>query len=143
MKHILGVSAGYHDAAAAVINYHGEIVFAGHSERHSKIKSDPNINRGLVEEVFGLEIDTIAYYERPWMKQLRRLRTGEGVEWDKVTINQVLRQQLKPYTDIPTRNIKCYNHHLSHAVGGFQTSPFERATVVVIDAIGEWDTIHL
>jgi carbamoyltransferase len=48
MKHIFGISAGFHDAAATVINSSGDIVFAGHSERYSKVKNDANISKGLI-----------------------------------------------------------------------------------------------
>jgi carbamoyltransferase len=139
---ILGISAGFHDAAATVINRHGDILFAGHSERYSKIKNDANISQGLAEELYDQEIGTIAYYERPWSKQLRQLYAGQGVEWDKLTVKKILQQQI-PGLISPHRKIKNYNHHLSHAAAGFQTSSFDRATVVVIDAIGEWDTVSI
>jgi carbamoyltransferase len=51
VQHILGISGGYHDAAATVIDSSGTIVFAGHSERYSKIKNDANITAGLLEEL--------------------------------------------------------------------------------------------
>ena len=59
---ILGVSAGFHDAALAVINPAGEILFAGHSERYSKKKNDANLCPDIVRELYGLNIGTIAYY---------------------------------------------------------------------------------
>ena len=139
---ILGISAGFHDAALSVISDKGDILFAGHSERYSKIKNDPNLCPEIIQEIFGMDIGTIAYYERPWAKQLRQIYSGQGVEWNKLTVNQILKQQLRPFltNGIPVKN---YNHHLSHAAAGFQTSPYARATVVVIDAIGEWDTISI
>lgn len=139
---ILGISAGFHDAAATVLSPDGEILFAGHSERYSKIKNDADIAPALVTELYGQDIGTIAYYERPWLKQLRQLYAGQGVDRDKLTVRQILQQQL-PGLVTYDRTIKNYNHHLSHAAAGFQTSPFSRATVVVIDAIGEWDTISI
>ena len=142
MKHILGISAGFHDAAISVVNNNGEIIFAGHSERYSKKKNDADISLGLLDEIDMSTIDTIAYYERPAMKQLRQLYSGQGIEWDKITVRQVLEQQLG-FSRINKRQLKTYNHHLSHAAAGFQTSPYSRATVVVIDAIGEWDTISI
>ena len=57
---ILGISAGYHDAAVTVIDSTGEIVFAGHSERYSKLKNDANLSDGLISELCGYEFDTIA-----------------------------------------------------------------------------------
>jgi carbamoyltransferase len=138
---ILGISAGFHDAAATVIN-NGEIVYAAHAERYSKIKNDPDLHTDMFWEFSqGRHIDHIAYYETPWKKQLRQLYSGQGIEWSKLTTGQVLRQQLGGFfSEVP---VSTHNHHLSHAAAGFQTSPFDRATVVVIDAIGEWDTISI
>jgi carbamoyltransferase len=83
----------------------------------------------------------IAYYETPWKKQLRRLYSGEGIEWNKLSAQKILTEQLGGYAQIPSYST--HSHHLSHAAAGFQTSPYDRATVVVIDAIGEWDTITI
>jgi carbamoyltransferase len=139
---ILGISAGFHDAAATVISPDGDILFAGHSERYSKKKNDADISLALLNEVDMSTVDTIAYYERPWLKQLRQWYSGQGVEWDKITTRQILEKQLG-YNRISGRKLKSANHHLSHAAGGFQTSPFDRATVVVIDAVGEFDTVTI
>ena len=138
---ILGISAGFHDAGATVINTSGKILFAGHSERYSKIKNDPNFCQGLLDDISIYEPDVVAYYERPWAKQLRRLYSGEGIEWNKFTTQQILKKQLDG--QISPDHVYTFNHHLSHAAGGFQTSIFDKATVVVIDAIGEWDTISI
>ena len=142
---ILGISAGFHDAAAAVISHNGDILFAGHSERYSKVKNDPHIHNNLIQDVnrYG-PIGHVAYYEVPWKKQARRLYSGEGVEWNKLTLSQILANELsnKKLRAVMPR-FSCHNHHLSHAAAGFQTSPYDRATVVVIDAIGEWDTISI
>jgi carbamoyltransferase len=143
LKHILGVSAGFHDAAISLIDSRGDILFAGHSERYSKRKNDADIHPGLLDELSGYPIDTIAYYERPWMKQLRNLRAGQQVDWSNVRLKQVLQKQLGPAFSWWKGTTRCYNHHLSHAAAGFQTSPYNRATVVVIDAIGEFDTISI
>jgi len=139
---ILGISAGFHDAAATVVSPPGDIVFAGHSERYSKKKNDADIHQDLIWDACNTGgIDHVAYYETPWKKQLRQLYSGQGIEWDKLTTKQILEQQLKGF--FPAASHSCHSHHLSHAAGGFQTSPFDRATVVVIDAIGEWDTITI
>ena len=138
---ILGISAGFHDAAATVISPDGEILFAGHSERYSKKKNDADFCQGLLDEVAEYGPEIVAYYERPWNKQFRQWYAGQGIEWDKLTTGQILKKQLGG--QIEPERIHSYNHHLSHAAGGFQTSPFERATVVIIDAIGEWDTISI
>ena len=139
---ILGISAGFHDAAATVIDNRGEIVFAGHSERYSKRKNDPDIHHDLIWDLANnRHIDHIAYYERPWLKQLRQWYSGQGIEWSKLTAQQILQKQLQGY--FSHTPISTHSHHLSHAAGGFQTSLFDRATVVVVDAVGEWDTVTI
>jgi carbamoyltransferase len=143
VKHILGISAGFHDAAATLINTHGDIIFAGHSERYSKQKNDNNIHPSMLTEFCEYPIDTIAYYERPLIKQLRRLRSGEGIDFGSLTTRQILKRQLGSWLQYLPRHIKSYNHHLSHAAAGFQTSLYKKATVVVIDAIGEFDTVSI
>jgi carbamoyltransferase len=143
LQHYLGFSAGFHDAAVSLINSSGDIVFAGHSERYSKIKHDKNLCSGLLNELCNYNIDVIAYYERPWAKQLRQAYSGQGIEFNKLTVRQIVEQQFRPWLKYFPEKIVGYNHHLSHAAAGFQTSPYERATVVVIDAIGEWDTITI
>ena len=124
MKHqyILGLSAGFHDAAATLIRGDGEIIFAGHSERYSKNKNDANIAPDLLTEFCEYPIDTIAYYERPWLKQLRNIVSGQGIDWSNVTVNQVLRNQLGSWLQHPPGKIQTYSHHLCHAAAGFQTS---------------------
>ena len=140
---ILGISCGFHDAAITLVNPKGDIVFAGHSERYSKNKHDAHISMGLLNEIKGHYIDTVAYYERPLIKQLRQLRSGQGIEWKKLTVNKIIKDECAPWLPNKPKRIKSYNHHLSHAAAGFQTSSFTRATVVVIDAIGEFDTISI
>jgi carbamoyltransferase len=141
LGHVLGISAGFHDAAATVIRNDGEIVFAGHSERYSKQKNDADIHIDLIGELGQYSIDHVAYYERPWVKQLRNLRTGQGIEWNQAIPSNILKKQLHGFfNNVP---VSTHNHHLSHAAAGFQTSPYDRATVVVIDAIGEFDTISI
>jgi len=139
---ILGISAGFHDAAVTALR-DNKIVFAGHSERYSKLKHDPNLNKELLLDAYkyGGPFDLIAYYERPWAKFTRQLYAGQY--YDAFHPYNLRKQlvDLWPWGTIP--QIKTYNHHLSHAAAGFQTSPYTDATVVVIDAIGEWDTISI
>ena len=141
MSNILGVSAGFHDAALAVISEQGDILFAAHSERYSKLKNDPNISSELIEEIRQFDPTVVAYYERPWAKQLRRLYAGEKVDLQSLTVKQILQKQLG--SKFVWDEIHSFNHHQSHAAAGFQTSRFSEAAVVVIDAIGEWDTISI
>ena len=138
---ILGISAGFHDAAATVLQ-DGNILFAGHSERYSKKKNDADIHSALLQDALTHRIDHVAYYERPWLKQLRQWYAGQGIEWDKITLKQVLEKQV-PEAMQYRPSTSTHNHHLCHAAAGFQTSPYDRATVVVIDAVGEFDTITI
>ena len=142
MKNILGISAGFHDAAITLIKG-DDIVFAGHAERYSKIKHDPNLNAEMLRDcVFNYgEPDLIAYYERPWVKKTRQLYAGQYSELTKGWSVRNMIHKVAPW--LSSTPIKTFNHHLSHAAAGFQTSTFDDATVVVIDAIGEWDTISI
>ena len=141
---ILGISAGFHDAAATVLSRNGDILFAGHAERYSKIKNDANFDNALISELENYNpIDTVAYYERPWAKQLRQLYTGQGIQWNKLFVKKIVHDQIGHRRWQDVKYYRSHRHHLSHAAAGFQTSPFDRATVVVIDAIGEWDTITI
>jgi carbamoyltransferase len=142
MKHILGISAGFHDAAVTVLREDGAILFAGHSERYSKIKNDPTIHPDLLKECCGYEFDTVAFYERPWMHNYQQWRSGQR-EYGAWTTGQAIRQHLGSWYQRPARRECSFPHHLSHAAAGFQTSPFDEAAVVVIDAIGEMDTISI
>lgn len=139
---ILGISAGFHDAAVSLISDKGDVLFAGHSERYSKIKNDRDIDTMLLTDVerYGT-VNRIAYYERPWLKQLRQIYAGQKTRFSDFFVRSHIRKHTgSKYRNVP---ICSFNHHLSHAAGGFQTSPFEKATVVVIDAIGEFDTISI
>ena len=137
----IGISAGFHDAAVSVVNQAGDILFAAHSERYSKKKHDKDVCKKLVLDALShADSDRIQYhyYERPWIKAFRQLRSGEGFRWP--TWDRLLGQS---YTTMGRPHIHTHGHHLCHAAAGFQTSPFEDATVVVIDAIGEFDTITI
>ena len=138
---ILGISAGFHDAGITLID-DGEIKFAAHSERYSKIKHDKDLNVEMLNDCFSRygTPQRIAYYERPWLKKTRQLYAGQYKELFKPGIKHQL-EQIWPREAIP--KIEYYGHHQSHAAAGFQTSPYDDATVVVIDAIGEWDTISI
>jgi carbamoyltransferase len=137
----IGISAGFHDAAISIVDDHGNILFAGHSERYSKKKHDKDVCDELLNDALKHTNSSSIqyhYYERPWLKSLRQLRSGEGFTWP--TWEKILGST---YTYIGQPKIHTHGHHLCHAAAGFQTSPFEDATVVVIDAIGEFDTITI
>ena len=144
----LGISAGFHDASISVIDFNGDIKFAGHAERYSKQKNDRSLNTDIIKDAYNYTnmITHVAYYEKPLLKQLRNWRSGIGFDWRRVTTGQAIERELPPRarrmigTGIPYSS---YHHHKSHAAAGFQTSPYDDATVVVVDAIGEFDTISI
>lgn len=141
---ILGISAGFHDAAATVLDHDGNILFAAHSERYSKQKNDANFCSPLIRELENYNpIGSVAYYERPLVKQLRQWYSGQGFEWDKLSVKKLVHNQIGYAKWWDLKHYKNFNHHLSHAAAGFQTSVFDRATVVVIDAIGEFETTSI
>jgi carbamoyltransferase len=137
----IGISAGFHDAAISIVDDHGQILFAGHSERYSKNKHDKDVCEELLTDALkhtNSEYLEYHYYERPWLKSLRQLSSGEGFIWP--TWKKILGST---YSQIDKSKIHTHAHHLSHAAAGFQTSTYDDATVVVIDAIGEFDTISI
>ena len=135
---ILGLSAGFHDAAASIIDTNGDIVFAAHSERYSKKKNDADVDALLQIELKKWNYHTVAFYERPWLHNLQQLISGQR-NLGPWTVSGAVRHHIN--TDVT--QVKAFSHHLSHAAAGFQTSRFDRAAVVVIDAIGELDTVSI
>jgi len=122
-----GITQGSHDAALAVFDDHN-LLFASDAERFSRKKNDPVIPSTLIEyaeKKYGIP-KKVYYYENPIIKSFRRTWAGQ-----------------KPKLVLPKFKYKLTytNHHLSHAAYGYYTSPFDECTVVVIDAIGEWDTL--
>jgi len=140
----VGVSSGFHDAAVSVIDDNGNILFAGHSERYNKEKHTKHLCHGIVEDALSYTTSSdieIHYYERPWMKFLRQVRSGEKPALSNLFVKEIIGQGL--ISKLQGGKVHTHNHHLSHAAAGFQTSPYDDATVVVIDAIGEFDTISI
>ena len=142
MSTILGISAGFHDAALSVVDTNGDILYAGHSERYSKTKNDPTLDSNMVQTVLGTyQPNHFAFYERPWMHNWQQLRSGQrafGPWRTSSAIEQALGLDVDGDVDFSS-----YQHHLSHAAAGFQTSALDWSAVVVIDAIGEMDTISI
>ncbi len=129
-----GVSAGFHDASISVVQG-DQILFAGHSERYSRIKNDKNINFNLVQDAMKYgRPDIVHWYENPYKKALRRLIARQDNIWTSP------RSYLKGLSNVP---IKIGDHHESHASAGFYTSGFDEAAVLVVDAIGEFTTISI
>ena len=123
---ILGINETSHDASVSLIK-DGEILFAGHAERYSKQKNDWYNNKEIILDALNYGTpDYIAYYEKPWLKRSRIMLKGGAADW-------------KPNIplDVP---VHYFNHHYSHAAAGYYTSAFNDACIVVLDAIGEFNT---
>jgi len=137
---ILGINALNHDAAITMIE-DGEILFAAHSERYSGIKNDPDLNQSLFADCYRLggKPDKVTYFERPYLKKLRQLRAGQYGE-------VLSRKNLPSYylrDFVGNAEIEYVQHHQSHAAAGYFTSPYEESAIVVIDAIGEFETCSI
>jgi carbamoyltransferase len=128
-----GISANSHDAAITVIK-DNQILFAAQSERYSKKKNDAHLHPDLiVDAMYYGNPDEIIWYENPWLKSLRQFKAGQGF------VNNSVKNYLQQY-NLPINNVTYSSHHKAHAAGGFYTSPFTDAAILVIDAIGEFDT---
>lgn len=138
----VGISCGFHDAALSVIDDNGNILFAGHSERYSKSKHDDTLDRELINDAHRYISGDyeVHYYERPYVKAVRQFIAGQKI--GPLSIDSVVGKPID-WLDRRKGKVKTHNHHLCHAAAGFQTSPYQDATVVVIDAIGELDTISI
>lgn len=132
-----GISANSHDAALAVFN-NTDLVFASHSERFSGIKNDRNLCVDLVNyaKEFGIP-DNVYWYENPWKKTFRQLIAGQGWKLEDNNIKKYLAKY-----DI-TSPVTYSDHHKSHAAGAYFTSSFTEACILVIDAIGEFETLSI
>ena len=133
-----GISGNSHDAALAVF-CDEKLAFASHAERFSKVKNDKNLSHTLVEfakQRWG-NPDQIYWYERPLVKTFRQLEAGQGWRWSE--------NNIKKYLANYNINAPIYynSHHHTHAALGYFTSPYNDATVVVIDAIGEYETLSI
>lgn len=123
---ILGINETSHDASVSLIR-DGDILFAAHAERYSKNKNDWYNNSEIILDALNYGIpDAIAYYEKPLLKRSRMIIHGGASDWKP-----------KFPIDVPVHYFK---HHYSHASAGYYTSPFRDAAIVVLDAIGEYNT---
>lgn len=159
---ILGVSALYHDSAAALVE-DGKIIAAAQEERFTRKKHDSGfpvnaINYCLKEGKTSLgEIDHVAFYDKPFLKFERLLETylafaPRGFQsfrkalpvWLKEKLFQktlITKELAKLYPDYPWEQKLLFGeHHQSHAASAFYPSPFEEAVVLTMDGVGEWAT---
>jgi carbamoyltransferase len=159
---ILGISAFYHDAAAALVE-DGKILGAAQEERFSRKKHDPSFPRNAIEFCLSDnnlslgEIDFVVFYDKPLLKMERLLETyvafaprgfrsfAKAVPiWlkEKLFQKNLLGRELEklgPGIDWPSR-LLFSEHHQSHAASAFFPSPFEEAVVLTMDGVGEWAT---
>ena len=162
---ILGLSAYYHDAAAALV-VDGRIEHAAQEERFTRKKHDSAFPHGAVRsclEASGIrpaDIDVVAFYDKPFLKFERLLETYLAFAprgfasfrralplWlkEKLFQKSLLVKELKtvaPAVDWESK-LLFSEHHLSHAASAFFPSPFERAAVLTMDGVGEWTTTSL
>ncbi len=156
---ILGISAFYHDSAAALL-IDGDIVAAAQEERFTRKKHDSSFPKNAAKYVLkesGLDLNdvcAVAFYDKPYLKFERLLETyhefaPKGLKsftsaipvWikEKLFMKKMLREELacigtgKPQLLFP-------EHHLSHAASAFYPSPFQEAAILTIDGVGEWAT---
>tara|TARA_B100000989_G_scaffold67515_1_gene46970 strand:+ start:1177 stop:3015 length:1839 start_codon:yes stop_codon:yes gene_type:complete len=165
MKSILGISAFYHDSAAAII-IDGKIIAAAQEERFTRIKHDQSYPHNAVEFVLRYsnlklsEVDHIVFFEKPFLKFERLLETyvafaPRGFKsfckampiwlseklFQKTLLFKKLKQHDKNFND--KKKIMFSDHHLSHAASAFFPSPFNEAIVLTADGVGEWATTTL
>lgn len=163
--YVLGISAYYHDSAAALLR-DGEIVAAAQEERFTRKKHDAGFPKNAVEyclQEAGItlaDVDYVAFYDKPFLKFERLLETyvafaPRGFQSFRMAIPVWLREKLF-LKDLLVKELKSYapdydwdsrlrfsEHHLSHAASAFFPSPFEEAAVLTMDGVGEWATTSL
>ncbi len=162
MTSILGISAFYHDSAAALVK-DGKIISAAQEERFSRTKHDARYPFNAVKYVLEegniklSEIDHIVFFEKPFLKFERLLETymafaPKGFKSFSLSMPLWLREKLfqkkflfdklkhhdEEFKDI--KKIKFSEHHYSHAASAFYPSPFKEAVVLTLDGVGEWAT---
>ncbi len=170
--HVLGVSAFYHDSAAALLE-DGKIVAAAQEERFTRKKHDSAFPASAVRYCLAeggitlADVDHIAFYDKPFLKFERLLETyltfaPRGFKsfrmampiWmkEKLFQKRLLRQELEKVAELTDPDVKFKDleakllfaeHHQSHAASAFFPSPFEEAAVLTIDGVGEWATTSL
>ena len=166
MSYILGISAYYHDSAAALI-YDGEIVAAAQEERFTRKKHDASFPTNAIlytlqeAKISFNQLDYIAFYEKPLLTFDRLLETylayaPQGLSsfisamsvWlqEKLYLKTVIKKALAELGNCKPKQLPPLlfgEHHQSHAASAFFASPFEKAAVLCMDGVGEWATTSL
>ena len=133
---ILGLTGQNHDASAALI-HNEDILWAAHAERYSRKKNDVSLNTAMIQEMHEYGTPKLAvWFEKPVSKSIRKLYAGQKPWWCSP------REELKR-VGLGHLPIEYVGHHESHAAAGFYTSKFDDASILVVDAIGEWDTVSI
>jgi carbamoyltransferase len=157
-RNILGVSAYYHDAAAALV-VDGKIISAAQEERFTRKKNDSDFPRHAVQSCLRhasltlAQLDAVVFYDKPLLKFTRLLETYLAVapggwrtfptvmsNWlgEKLDLRKAIRAELPELrTDC---RVLFTGHHQSHAASAFYPSPFDEAAILTIDGVGEWAT---
>lgn len=152
---ILGISAHYHDSAAALV-VDGQVVAAAQEERFTRVKGDASLPEHAVRYVLRMagvapeQLTAVAFYENPFAKLDRQLAShltgspkalGGFVRSMRATMNEKLWVQ-SDLRKLLGRKVPIVlgDHHLSHAASAFLPSPFERAATLTVDGVGEWST---
>jgi carbamoyltransferase len=159
-KSILGISAFYHDSAAAIV-LNGKIIAAAQEERFTRKKHDDSFPIHAIKYVISeagvdvLDISAVVFYDKPFIKFERLLETYHAFApkgfksfanaipvWikDKLFMKGALKKQLKNLGFPSNIPILFPEHHLSHAASAFYPSPYEEAAILTIDGVGEWAT---
>jgi carbamoyltransferase len=162
---VLGISAYYHDAAAALV-VDGRVTAAAQEERFTRIKHDPGFPIQAIRACLGVaglrarDLDFVTFYDKPFLKFERLLETylafaPRGFLSFRTALPVWLREklfqksllvrelrQLDADVDWAAR-LQFSEHHLSHAASAYFPSPFERAAVLTLDGVGEWATSSL
>lgn len=157
MVAILGLSAFYHDSAAALV-VDGEVVAAAQEERFTRVKHDSSFPTNAVRSCLEIahlaaaDIDYVAYYEKPLVKFDRLLETYLAIaprgirsfaralpEWlrRKLHLRRLIAAELASPRRLP---LVFLDHHESHAASAFFPSPFDEAAIITLDGVGEWTT---
>ena len=161
MKYILGISAFYHDSAAALI-CDGEIIAAVQEERFSRIKHDNSFPINSIhfllksKDIDLQKIDAVVFYEKPFLHFERLLETyvanaPKGFKsfsksmplWLKDKLfqkNKILKNLYSISKKFSSDKLFFCEHHLSHAASAFFPSPFKKALILTVDGVGEWST---
>lgn len=162
---ILGISAFYHDSAAAIIE-DGVIIAAAQEERFTRKKHDPGFPSNAV--AFCLEyagttlnqLDAIVFYDKPLLKFERLLETyyafaPKGIRsfitampvWikEKMFLKRVIKEELEKLGYDRKKPVQMLfpEHHLSHAASAYYPSPYEKAAIMTVDGVGEWATASI